>query len=189
MKITPLFSILIIFIVATFTMQGCQDSTITNTKAKPDPVQSLRYTGRDSLIARPGGVAMMAKISGSWHITDNPDCSSPDTFLSGTGTGHVTHLGRTQISQTACIDEDGNITGTFSYVGQSGAEITGSYAGTIIQNALDAKVTLETSTVQAPRENPSTDENWGGGKFIGNMDMSDFHYEFIGWLFHHETGN
>jgi len=180
------FSGCMIFIVSI--LVGCQSSTITNTEASLNSAQSLRFTGRDSLIARGGGVAMIAKVSGALETTESQGCTSPSIFLSGSGAGHVTHLGKTMVEQTACIDQNGNVTGSFTYEGRSGGHVSGTYEGTLTGNKLTADVTLETASVEAPRESPPEDENWGGGRVIGTLTISHFDYEFVGWLFHHNTG-
>ncbi|MGD8748717.1 MAG: hypothetical protein PVI44_09635 [Balneolaceae bacterium] len=188
-KSIPSLSVFLTLVLGILLGQGCQ-STVTpdaNENASIDPAQSLRFTGRDSLIARPGGVALIAKVSGDLQAAEDQDCAPPSLYLSGTGKGQATHLGQTMVEQTACIAENGEVRGTFTYEGRTGGTISGTYEGTLEGGELTADVTVETASVSAPRETPPAGENWGGGQIKGTMTASGFNYEFVGWLFHHET--
>lgn len=194
MQKVSFLTIFLVLILCALAGQGCESSTPTNsnsnsnTDATISPVQSRAFTGRDSLISLPGGVAFIAKVSGELQETEHPECASPGLFLSGTGRGHVTHLGETVIEQTACIEEGGNLWGSFIYDGRTGSQITGSYNGMLDGEELVADVTVETAaTVQALQETPPEGQDWGGGKLEGTLSASHFDYELVGWLFHHNT--
>jgi hypothetical protein len=167
-------------VMAIMAVTGCQEATITGIEGDAleeagglEP-QSRVFVGRDSF-----GVALNAKISGTVEPSD------PDCWLL-TGSGQVTHLGQTTVTEhTACIDgtvDPHSINGTFTYEGQTGGMMEGSYEGTLENGVLQADVTIEAVDVQAVKEDPEETPP-GGGTLTGTLTETEFHYTIEGWLF------
>ena len=168
-------------------MSGCEKPSVPDSFNKDpivsnqdfDPEISRLFTGRDSF-----GVAMIAKVSGA--VDGTP---ATEECVNLNGTGYVTHLGKTTIIQSACIDGEGNIAGNFDYKGRTGGHIAGAFEGTLDGNKLETNVTVESvNNINAlPEELPEEEEKWGGGTMEGILTETEFQYNLDGWLFHHES--
>lgn len=142
-------------------------------QAREGPISTVRFTGRDSF-----GVALKARVSGTWSVQES-GC------FELSGSGNASHLGQIEVTQTICPDGS-EPTGTFSFTGRNGREISGEYlSGSVPPPGGGRLVLKDTITGESIPATP-VDPEEGKADVTGTLHSNGrFDYRLEGWLLHH----
>lgn len=170
-------------------MFGCTDDLPTapdpltieeeNAIEESSPSKRRVFVGRDS-----AGVVLEGHLAGT--STTRPGRCGQDETVSLSGSGNVTHLGKTKAELCHCYNTStSEITdGTLTLTGRSGGSLEGTYEGELTQEsgAFSVEVTIDGGSVQATR----VDAEEGKATLSGTVHADGpFKVTLSGWLLQH----
>jgi hypothetical protein len=196
---SPICIITALVLMGTLILVGCEDDDPTNVQCpqvqhvdnfrqpensmgflpSSERTQILPFTGRDSF-----GITLGAEVEG---IIETVSAGGDSMLVEFSGTGQSALLGEIEVTHVHFVDLSSNeiSEGRFTFKGESGELISGTYVGTRTSAGEGFTFNLQAKITGGEVECTPTALESGWGWIEGSLTDNSLDYQIDGWLFHH----